>query len=229
MRAFLLLPLLLLSGPISAAESRAVTCRFLSFGADAGGVSAIATSEGGAEIACPLPAGSLSERIPCSAMDGKIAFLSSADKKPMAAASIPAGVNAAILVFVKSPAKPGAAAAWNVMTIPDTKEKFPLGGAFVANFHSAQARFIIGEQKGMLNPGGSNGYAMPEKRDDFNMAPVVFELRQGDKWINASESKLRFLPQMRYLIFAYTDPASGRPRIATVRDTDPVPPANPRK
>jgi hypothetical protein len=50
------------------------------------------------------------------------------------------------------------------------------------------------------------------------MAPVVFEFLQEDKWRTASESMLRFLPGMRYLIFAYLDPESGRPRIATYQD-----------
>jgi hypothetical protein len=60
------------------------------------------------------------------------------------------------------------------------------------------------------------------------MAQVVFQFQQGDTWRTASESLLRFLPGMRYLILAYVDPASGRPRIATYQDFTPPPaPAKP--
>lgn len=70
----------------------------------------------------------------------------------------------------------------------------------------------------MLHAAGSHGYAMPQKLDDFNMAPVTFELLLDDKWRTASESSLRFLPGMRYLIFAYLDPVTSRPRISTCQD-----------
>jgi hypothetical protein len=70
----------------------------------------------------------------------------------------------------------------------------------------------------MPKAAGAHGYAMPKERDDFNMAPVIFEFRHGEKWRIANESSLRFLPGMRYLIFAYLDPVSGRPRINTCQD-----------
>ena len=74
----------------------------------------------------------------------------------------------------------------------------------------------------MLHAGSFHGYSKPEEIDSFNMAPVVFEFQQGDKWHTANESALRFLRGMRYLIFAYVDPVSGRPRINTYQDIVPV-------
>jgi hypothetical protein len=130
-----------------------------------------------------------------------------------------------ILVFVNGAKTPNALP-WRVFVIEDSDKIFPDGGAFVANFHSGDIRFIIGENKIMLRPAGSHGFGLPKERDAFNMAPVVFQFQQEEEWITASESLLRFLPGMRYLIFAYVDPDSGRPQISTFQDVKPfTPPA----
>ncbi len=68
-------------------------------------------------------------------------------------------------------------------------------------------------------------FPLPERRDDFRMAPVVVQFEQDGKWRTASESMLRFLPSIRYLIFAYVDPVSKRPRISTYQDFTPQAPA----
>lgn len=219
MRLLLLLPILLVAAVAQAQESRQVTCRFMAFGARGAAKEVTAVSKDGTEITCPLPNGRLSKKIVCNATNNKITFLGSKDAKPAATAVIPSGANDAILIFVNS----GKADVdeWRVFVIEDNAKKFPDGGAFVANFSNSNTRFIIGEHKGMLKAGGSNGYEMPKNRDTFNMAPVVFEMLQGKEWTKASESGLRFLPGMRYLIISYLDPASGRPRISTVKDIAP--------
>ncbi|MEO5914490.1 MAG: hypothetical protein ABIS50_09680 [Luteolibacter sp.] len=231
MRNLLLAILMLLPALLDAQNARPVRCRFLSFGGTGPAMSAIAVSDKGTEITCPLSSSQLSPQIVCFSKNNTIPFLSSGDKKPLASASIPAGVNAALLVFVQTPKKAEAASLsdWKVLVIEDSPKNFPDGGAFVANFYNNDIRFVIGEHKGMLHAGGSFGYAKPEERDSFNMAPVVFEFIQEDKWHIANESALRFLPGMRYLIFAYVDPASGRPKINTYQDfaTPAVTPAAP--
>ena len=215
---FFLVPFL--AATAFAQEVKPVECRFLAFGVrdDA---AAIALSDKGEDIACPLPTSQLSKKITCTAKDGKIPFLSAADRKPMATATIPSGVNSAVVVFVRLD-KPGAAAepaaGWKVFVIEDSAKSFPDGGAYVANFYSDEIRFTIGEHKGLLKPAGAHGYAMPKERDDFNMAPVIFEFNNAGKWRTANESSLRFLPGMRYMIFAYVDPVSGRPKINTYQD-----------
>jgi hypothetical protein len=174
------------------------------------------------EIACAVPANNLSPAHTCFAKGNVITFLSGKDRKPAAAATIPPAVKSAILVFI--PATPPATTLpWRVFVVDDSPKNFPDGGAFVANFYSKDIRFIIGEHKILLQPTKSHGLASPAQRDDFNMAQVVFQFQQADTWRTASESLLRFLPGMRYLILAYVDPASGRPRIATFQDLAPLP------
>ena len=224
MRAlFLSLLLASFSGLADGNETHPVQCRFLSFGAGSDAGSVLATSDQGAMVTCPLSANELSKPIVCSAKDNAINFISESEKKPVAKVVIPAGIKSALLVFVPAPAKAAAeetqpSAGWRVLVIEDTPKAFPDGGAFVANFYNKDIRFVIGEHRGMLHAAASHGYTMPAKVDEFNMAPVTFELQQGEQWRTASESMLRFVPGIRYLIFAYVDPASGRPRIRTVQD-----------
>lgn len=222
----LLLPILLVFPTLlSAQDARPVQCRFLSFGGSEDPPAAIATSEKGTEITCPLSASRISQKITCFAVGNQIPFRSSADKKPLATATIPPGISAALLVFIRVPGGPGATApACKILVIEDTAKNFPDGGAFIANFYNKDIRFVVGEHKGLLRAGGSHGYAKPEEVDSFNMAPVVFEFQQDDKWQTANESALRFLHGMRYLIFAYVDPVSGRPRINTYQDIAPAVP-----
>jgi len=224
MRTIHFLLLLVLPALLSAQDARPVTCRFLSFGGPDDPPAVIAASEKGTEISCPLSSTRISPALVCFAKNNTIAFLSSADKKPVATATIPANVKAALLVFIQAPKSAEAASSsdWRILVIEDSAKNFPDGGAYIANFYNKDIRFVIGEHKGMLHAGGSHGYAKPEERDSFNMAPVVFEFQQGEKWHIANESALRFLSGMRYLIFAYVDPVSGRPRINTYQDFAPA-------
>jgi len=210
---------LLLPGFAYSQETRQVQCRFLRFGGEDDSAKIIVESSKGTEVTCPLSTSALSAPFACMATDNKIAFLSG-DKKPAAAVTIPVQTKAAVLVFVKNEGAEASAGGlpWKVMVVEDSPKNYPDGGAFVVNLYNKEIRFVIGEHKGMLRPGTSFGYASPTQKDDFNMAPAVFEFLQGENWRVASESNLRFLPSYRYLIFAYVDPASGRPRIRTVQD-----------
>ncbi len=221
MRNILLSIIFLMPALLHAEDGRPVRCRFLGFGGTGEDATAIALSDKGAEINCPLSSSQLSQPITCAAKNNSIPFLSTGDRKPIATATIPAGVNAALLVFIQVPKKadaPADSSPWRIMVIEDSPKNFPDGGAYIANFYNNDVRFVIGEHKGMLHPAAAYGYAMPKERDDFNMAPVIFEFLNNDRWRIANESSLRFLPGMRYLIFAYVDPVSGRPRINTYQD-----------
>ena len=220
MRTLLLAFALLLPALAAAQDTRPVRCRLLLFGAE-DSASLLTTSDKGTETTCLLSNSSLSASVTYTAVADKITFLSPGDRKPAATASVPAAVKAALLIFVKAPASEQSAQPWRVIVIEDSLKNFPDGGAFVANFYNKDIRFIIGEHKGQLRPAGNHGYPLPAERDAFNMAPVTFEFLQNENWRTASESTLRFLPGMRYLIFAYVDPASGRPRISTIQDLTP--------
>lgn len=226
MRILMLIFPLLMAGPLSGqsdeGEGRKVVCRFLSFGGDSSTESVRTKPAKGEGASCPLPTHQFSKPVDCEAIGNVIRFVTEGDAKPAGTAKIPAGTSSAILIFVPNPASSTGGNPWRILVVDDSEKNFPDGGAFVANFHSGDIRFVIGEHRGALHAGDLKGYARPESRDTFNMAPVVFQFEQNGKWRIGNESALRFLPGMRYLILAYTDPLSKRPKIKTVQDFMPA-------
>lgn len=209
---------LLSSAPPGNAQGvRMVKCRFASLETGIAMPAMLALSADGAEFPIAVPTGSLSEETACFSKTNHFSFLQAGDHQPAAIASIPENVKSAMLVFIPAPKAPNTLP-WRVFVVEDTPKNFPDGGAFVANFHSQDIRFVIGESKIMLKPGSFSGVASPTKRDDFNMAQVAFQFQQDGNWRSASETMLRFLPNKGYLMFAYFDAASGRPRITTFQN-----------
>lgn len=217
MRILSLCLLLLLPTIVMAQEGRKVTCRLVALDPNAPPPAMLAASADGAEINVTVPTGVLSDEMSLFSKSDSFSFFNASDRKPAAAVTLPAGMKAAILLFVAGPKTPNSPP-WRIFAIEDSAKNFPDGGAYVANFHNKNIRFVIGEHKIMLKPGGATGVPRPATRDDFNMAGVTFQFQQDETWQDASESNLRFLPGTRYLMIAFVDPASGRPRIVTFSD-----------
>jgi hypothetical protein len=223
--AIFLASLLLPSSAIAQAAPalRPVDCRFLCLPGTPKPPPLVNPGDARHEVKVDVPINVLSPVIRCFADRGTIRFLAADDRRPLATASIPAGVNAAVLVFLPDPAATeGSPPAWRVLVIEDSPAKFPDAGAHVANLFGGEIRFVIGEHRNLLPRGGSHGIRRPQQRDPFNMAPVIVQFQDGETWRTASESTLRFTPGSRFLILAYVDPASGRPRVATFPDIRPA-------
>ncbi|MEM1085184.1 MAG: hypothetical protein AAGI48_13815 [Verrucomicrobiota bacterium] len=213
-----LLFLLPATGVAQEEKGKPITCRFISLGNDRP-PELLNIGDKDFEAKVKMRAGLISQEVQCMMMGNKLSFISADDRKPAAEAAIPDGIGEAILVFARAPKGGKNKLPWRIFVIEDSPKKFPNGGAHVANFHGGNLRFVIGEQKLGLKAGGSRGVDRPEKRDDFNMAPVIFQFEGKDgKWTTASETRLRFAPGLRYLMLAYVDPQTGRPRITPVKD-----------
>ena len=203
---------------LNAQDGTKVVCRFLSLDTNNEIPRMLVLTGKDAEAPITVPSGSISEKVSCFSQSDTFSFLSASDHKPIATTKIAAGIKAAILVFVPSPPTAGAPS-WRIFVIDDSAKNFPDGGAFVANFHSQDIRFIIGETKLILKPGSIQGVPMPTNRDTFNMAPVAFQFQQDATWVGASETMLRFLPKTNYLMFTFMDKSTGRPRVMTFQDS----------
>jgi len=229
LRALLLSLISLLPTPGHAQDSaRPAGCRVLGTeGATPPGAPLCSGGKGG-NVPCTVPANAPSAATVCFTKGDKLNFLSATDRKPVATATIPATVKSAILLFLPA-AQAQAPLPWRVFVINDSPKTFPDGGAFVANFYHKDIRFIIGEHRILLRPATSHACVRPTQRDDFNMAQVAFEFQQEESWRSVSETLLRFLPDMRYLVIAYVDPTSGRPRLFVSTDLAPAPVPPPPK
>jgi hypothetical protein len=181
---------------------------------------AVASKDDG--VAFKVSSDSFSPPVACPAIDRVVTFVSAGDKSPAAVATIPAGVTNAILLFLDS-GSDKAANPWRVFVIDDSSKKIPDGGAFVANFYNHDIRFIIGENKITLKPGGTTSVKMPEQRNGFNMAEVLFQFQQGKDWVTPTQTMMQFAPGMRYLFFAFVD-RLGQPRMSPYQDTFQPPP-----
>ena len=202
-----------------AQDIRKVTCRFLALLAESAPPKILNVGENNLEVPCAVYTDVPSPEVGCYAFGNTISFIGASDKKLIAKATLPASGNAFILLFLPGP-KSEAGPSWKIYVIDDTAKSFPDGGAYVVNFYKQDIRFVIGEHKIVLNPGRSHGLAMPNRLDNFNMAPVMFEFQQGEDWKLAKETSLRFLLGSRYMMFAYLDPATNQPRITTCRDVN---------
>jgi hypothetical protein len=218
MRTLSLYFLILTQTILHAQDGTKVDCRFLSLDTQNELPKILVLSSKDAEASLTVPNGSISEKVTCFSQTDTFTFLSAADQKPIATAKISPSIKTAILVFVPGPPAAGTPT-WRIFVVEDSSKNFPDGGAFVANFHSQDIRFIIGETKLILKPGSIHGVSMPTKRDSFNMAPVAFQFLQDGAWVGASETMLRFLPKTNYLMFTFLDKASGRPRVMTFQDS----------
>ncbi|MEI6654271.1 MAG: hypothetical protein WCP45_05850 [Verrucomicrobiota bacterium] len=200
-----------------AQDSRKVSCRFVCFEDTPPPPPLLNVIDKGVEVTCTILPDTFSPEVVCTAKSNVIGFISSVDRKPAATAAIPPGVNRVILIFFP-PGKEPNALSWRVYVIDDSPKNFPDGGALVVNFHTQDLRIIIGEHKIQLKPGKCHGFAKPEQRDAFNMAETVVEFQQKETWLGGSETLLRYIPGMRYLIFAHFDPVAERPRVTTYQD-----------
>ncbi|MEM1082906.1 MAG: hypothetical protein AAGI48_02200 [Verrucomicrobiota bacterium] len=219
MRAFLFGAVVVLGSLVQAEEVRDVECRFLCFGA-ARGASAMAVSDGGGEVKVPLYSNRLSKPVVCQAKGGEISFVSGEDREPMAVATVPEGVEQAVMIFHKampvvdeeeSGEQPDEV--WKVCVIGLSKENFPNGGACIANVTGSSARYDIGEHEGTIEVGKFASIAAPEERNDFNQVPVIVETQAGDKWQKISETPVRFVEGMQFLITVDQAAKSGRKAI----------------
>ena len=206
-----------------AQDGRKVSCRFLCLEGVAAPPPLVNMSSKGNPIACGVPANTFSAPTVCHLKGNAMSFLTAADLKPAAVATIPANVKTAILVF--APAETSAdALPWRVWVIEDFAATFPDGGTLAANLCTRDVRFTIDDNPVTLQPGKVHCFPRPLKRDDFNMAAVTCHIQQDDSWRTVSESLLRFAPGMRFLTYAYFDATSGRPCVVACQD---IPPAKP--
>jgi hypothetical protein len=213
---FFLLTILIGALGFQTSQGRDVKCRFLCFQTQPPPF--VTLNSKGEPVPIELGPDEISLPVVCNTDEGsRIALIDPVDlKKAIGAITVPSSAKAVIIIFL--PVAANEPPASKMLVIEDTPDKFPDGGAFVANFQPQEIRFTIGEQKLMLKAGATYAVPQPKQVDDFNMAPVVFEFRKDEKWRTARETSQRFLPGIRYLMFCYIDPQNGRPRVSTFED-----------
>lgn len=213
------------------AQDRTVSARLVYFEPAAGDpVELHCAGKDNAFIKC-MPGSSISaEPVSCPVdASGKVVFTrTQARDQIVATATIPAGVDRAILFLLRNPQSAGTKAApYRVLTVDESKSALPPGGSYVCNLTAKNARITVGEHKYQLVPGKPALIQRPDRRDAYNMATFLLEAQDADAWSPLKDTTMRFSESERYFVLVH--PAGQRAAVKIYKQVvaaDVPPPAD---
>jgi hypothetical protein len=190
---------------LRAQEGASVLIRTLCFQRDPSGIDRLAvlkSDQHAIEMKFPESFFSPNTRVPIAG--GKVVFHNPANLAgpAIAVASIPAGMQTALILFFPVEADPDKMI-FRTSVIDASLKGIPEDGALVMNLYPQDVRVVIGEHRVQLKPGGSAGLARPKERNDYNMSPVVFLEELKGEWKTASETLVRFPEEQRQFFVSY--------------------------
>ncbi len=122
----------------------------------------------------------------------------------VAIATVPAGMKNGLVMCFPSGAKEGEPP-YRTVVVDISLKGIPKDGALVMSVFPEDVRVVIGEHRILLKPGKSAGLKRPQKRNDYNMAPVVFQAQEGAEWKTAAETLVSFPPDLRQFFVSFPD------------------------
>ncbi len=132
--------------------------------------------------------------------------------KPVASAAIPGGMKKAYVMFFPAPPSEDGPL-YRTIVLDASLKNIPEDGAMVMNIAAENLRVIIGEHKFLLKAGKSTGIQRPKKRNDYNMASVVFMREEEGEWKVEAETAVRFPEEQQQFFVAFPDPKRKRIQI----------------
>lgn len=147
------------------------------------------------------------------AENGKLVFLAAEDTESPVVATATLPKNASRFILLLIPSSTGGKSGYRIIPIEESAKNTPVGGAYICNISSTNARVTMGEFKYELLPGKSVSIAQPKKRDEYNMAPLSIQLSGNGKWVSVKDSTTRFSKRDRYFMFTYVKPKLNRPMV----------------
>lgn len=139
----------------------------------------------------------------------------------LASVEIASGLSQAAIIFIPREILTGRAedaTRYDIRAFDGSQQRFPLGGTMVMNLLPTQIVLKIGEEKRSIQGQASAMIDAVSELDSFNMADVSFFYRSSDQWNILKQSKIRYLPNVRYTAIAYFDTRIRKPTIVFVRD-----------
>ncbi|WP_309396444.1 hypothetical protein [Cerasicoccus maritimus] len=165
----------------------------------------------------------------CTSFDGSI-YLGTEDGvdesgqkkyKIVATAKAPASIQQAAIILAPQNILTGQNIAedyYSARVIDNSLRAFPLSNTLVINLLPTQMVLKIGEEKRSVASHSAVMISEISSLDKFNMADVSFFYQTTDKWNILKQSKIRYLPNIRYTAVAYFDMRVQKPTIVFVRD-----------
>jgi len=212
MKRILLLVQLLFATALLAQETPMIQVRTLCFERIPSGTDKLVVlkpDQSLVELGFPESFPSVKAKVPM--IEGKVFFRDPKDLTgpPVAVAKIPSGLKNALVMFF-----PGGGAedepAYKTVVIDASLKGIPEDGALVMNIYPQDVRVVIGEHRVLLPSGKSTGLARPKKRNDYNMADVVFQAQIESEWKTVAETLVRFPAEQQQFFVAYPDSRTQR-------------------
>lgn len=187
-------------------EGRSVNARLVYFLQSPGDPTELYFSSNGEAMKCS-PSGNINGTPVTCPVDasGKVVFTRAAGGQVAATANVPASVKEAVFFFLKVPG-PDKGAPYQILVVDEALKTLPKGGSFICNLSPKNARVSLAESKYLLAPGKPVFVDRPDKKDDYNMAPLQMQIQgEGEVWKPLKDTMLRFSESERYFIVTYLE------------------------
>ncbi|MBC2595226.1 hypothetical protein H5P28_13240 [Ruficoccus amylovorans] len=130
---------------------------------------------------------------------------------PAASATIPAGMNDVLLLFL--PATPGQenGPEFNIVVIDDSPSVFPWGSYCIYNLSAYEVGGIIGSEKFVL-PGKKSRIVIPDSKDEVDVQ-IHFSQKIDGQWVPKVNTRWVYRKNGRSIVFVTDDVTSRKPRL----------------
>lgn len=216
-RFLLCLPLLLFA-PATAQEAPSVDVRVLCFERDASGLdelTVVSPDKTLEKIRFPESFPSRSAKMPL--INGKIYFYNPSEPggTPVATATIPPGVKKAFVMFFPAPPveEEEIGPIYRTVVLDASKANIPEDGALLMNICAVDLRVIVGDIKILLKAGKTAAIQRPSKRNDYNMASIVFLKEEKSEWMVQAETVVHFPEDKEQFFIAFPDQTQNHVQI----------------
>lgn len=221
--------LLLLTGLVSAQDTRKVSLRSLCF-KRVGDVKEVmlmgGTKERPVPTAIPLYQSIYSDEMEVDVSGEKLTFAlpvvgndGETTYKTVGEGKLPAG-NRLAAIFIPSG---DADRPYRILVLDETEEAFPLGSTIVVNLAPEPTRITLGEHERIIDSGKMEKIPIATNINELKQATVrIFVPLEGDKkWRPVSSTTWRVLPNLRNLAIAYQNPKNGRTSVNCYQEVPP--------
>lgn len=133
------------------------------------------------------------------------------ERRPVARAQVPEGVERALFLFVERPNPGENGEAFEVIVMDESLSAFPMGTYRVFNFSDYEIGGIIGENRFIIP--GKNFKTISPKVGDMVDVQIHFSQKVDDQWVPKVNTRWLYRENARNIVFVTDDPNSRVPRL----------------
>lgn len=140
--------------------------------------------------------------------------------------AVPKELGPVSVILLPGSSKDDKSAPYTSYILPPLAE-FPFGSVLAVNLSPHNTRLDFGSKKLPLVPGATKSATLESEADAFNMVPVTAWMQSDGKWLTLHTTQWAYNPRYRQVSLIWMDAAAKRPEITSIREVQPVAPAEP--